>query len=48
MYEISLIFQCMATGEHNFQQKENLVQENDKNGEQTHTADNWKDTAKIC
>lgn len=38
----------MATGEHNSQQKGNLVQENAKNEQQTHTADNWKDRAKIC
>lgn len=37
-----------ATGEHNSQQKRTLVQENAKNEQQTHTADNWKDRAKIC
>lgn len=48
MYELSIIFKCMATGEHNSQQKGNLVQENAKNEQQTHTANNWKDRAKIC
>lgn len=40
MYELSIIFKFTATGEHNSQQKGNLVQGNAKNEQQTYTADN--------